>query len=292
MPKKRSRGELRLAATLLTPLFILIAIFIAFPLSYSFYLTFNDFSLRDLKAQFIGFENYLALIKDPVFRTSLTHTVYFTVISMAVGIPLALGVALLLNEEFPGRSVARVCLLIPWALPPIVVAIMFSFMMNTSYGVINYILKATGLTATSIPFFGDPKLALNSLIIVNLWKVTPLYAIIFLSALQNIPVETVESAKVYGANAWQRFRRITLPYIRPTIIVIAILTALLSLQVFDIIISITYGGPGYNTYMLYFYAYRSTFEFLDAGYGATIAYIVTLISVGFALAIIRYRKVT
>ncbi|MEM2902527.1 MAG: sugar ABC transporter permease, partial [Candidatus Bathyarchaeia archaeon] len=237
MPRKKSRGEFRLALTLLTPLFVLIAIFIAFPLLYSFYLTFNDFSLRDLKAQFIGLGNYLALLKDPVFRASLTHTAYFTVISMLVGIPLALGVALLLNEEFPGRSVARVCLLIPWALPPIVVAIMFSFMMNTSYGIVNYILKAVGLTTTSIAFFGDPKLALNSLILVNLWKVTPLYAIIFLSALQNIPVETVESAKVYGAGAWQRFRKVTLPCIRPTIIIIAILTALLSLQVFDIIIS-------------------------------------------------------
>jgi len=268
----------------------LIAVFIVFPLVYSLYLTFNSFSLRDLVPTFVGLGNYFKTAQDKLFIAALTQTTYFTLLTMLTGIPLAIGLALVLNEDFPGRTLARVCLLIPWAMPPITVAIMFSYILNTSFGVVNFLLRSLGLTATSITFFGDPNLALNSLVLINLWKITPLYAIIFLSALQNIPSEVVESAKVYGANAVRRFTTVTLPYLRPTVVVIAILSGLLSLQVFDIIISITNGGPGFKTYMLYFYAYKVTFDWLDAGYGATVSYIVTAISVIFALLILRYRR--
>jgi len=208
----------------------------------------------------------------------------------AIGVPLGLGIALLLNEEFRGRSFARACLLIPWSTPPIVAALTFFLSLNPGFGPINYLLELLGIIPPKFSIFGNPNLALFALASVSLWKSASLFAFIFLSALQNIPTEPVESAKVYGASSFTVFRKVTLQYLKPTIAVNCILSCILSLsgtQAYDLVAGITGGGPGYHTYMLYYLAYMTAFPWNNLGYGATISYIITFIAVIFAIILLR-----
>jgi len=228
------------------------------------------------------------MLEDPVFIQALYNTLYFTAVATAIGVPLAIGIALLLNEKFHGRTFARVCLLLPWATPPVVVAGMFKWMMDAAYGIINYFLLITGVLTERISFFSSMEFALNGLIVIFTWKMAPVFTIILLSALQNRPIEVLESAKVYGAGVFERFRCVTLPYLKNTLIIIIVLSILLTLIFnFDLVISITSGGPGYATYTSYFYSYITTFWFLNAGYGAAVAYVVMFICLASSLVVLR-----
>lgn len=279
------------ALFLLLPFLIFVTIFMAYPLAYSAWLTFNDIELTDLKPNFIGLDNWVRLGSDDVFIKSATNTLVFLLAEVALSIPFGLGLALLVNENFRGRSIIRSSLLLPWATPPIVMAVMFDFIFSDTFGVVNYILTSLRIVPRPLQFFANPQLALLMLVTTAAWKNIPLFAFVFLSALQNIPTELTESAKVYGASTFNRFRHITFPHLKPTMAVNSILAAILSVQVFDIIIGITNGGPGHSTYMLYFLAYLTSFPFLHLGYGATMAYVVAIIAVIFAFAVLRAYKV-
>ena len=276
---------------LLLPFFVFVTVLMAYPLAYSAWLTLNDIELTDLKPTFVGPDNWLRLGSDPVFITSATNTVIFLLLEVAISIPGGLALGLLVNENFRGRSIIRGSLLLPWATPPIVMAVMFGFIFSDQFGVVNYMLQSLGIASRPVMFFASPQFALIMLVFVASWKNIPLFAFIFLSALQNIPTELMESAKVYKAGAFNRFRHITFPYLKPTMASNSILAAILSVQVFDVIIGITNGGPGRSTYTLYFYAYLTSFPFLHLGYGATMAYIVGIIAVIFAFGVLRMYKV-
>jgi multiple sugar transport system permease protein len=283
--------ETRQALLLLLPFLVFVTIFMAYPLAYSAWLTLNNIELTDLKPTFVGLGNWLRLGSDPVFITSTINTMIFLLLEVAISIPIGLGLALLVNENFKGRSILRASLLLPWATPPIVMAVMFDFIFSDTFGVVNYVIQSLHIVSQPIEFFANPQLALIMLVLTAAWKNIPLFAFIFLSALQNIPVEIVESAKVYNAGTFSRFRHITFPYLKPTMAVNSILAAILSVQVFDIVIGITNGGPGRSTYMLLFLAYLTSFPFLQLGYGATMAYVVAIIAVVFAFAVLRAYKV-
>lgn len=287
--------ELKDALLFLLPFFFFLGLFSIYPIVMSFYYTLNDISLSHLDPKFIGFQNYIRLLSDKLFQRSLIQTLIYLTFHTAIGVPLGLGIALVLNEEFKGRSFVRACLLIPWSTPPIVAALMFFIALNPGFGPINYLLEIMRLTPPNFSIFGNPDVALIGLAIVSLWKSSPLFAFIFLSALQNLPSDTVESAKIYGASSFAIFKHIVLPFLKPVIAVNCILSCLLALsgtQAFDLVIGITGGGPGYSTYMLYYLAYMNSFPWNRLGYGSTIAYIVTLIAVIFALILIRlwYRR--
>jgi multiple sugar transport system permease protein len=279
------------AVFLLLPFLIFAAVFIAYPLVYSAWLTFQEMDLSDLVSTYIGLGNWQALGSDPVFIQSTVNTVVFLLAEVAISIPVGLGLALLLNEKFRGRSILRSSLLLPWATPPIVTAVMFTYIFSDQYGVVNFVLQSLHIVSQPITFFTNPHTALFVLVIIASWKQIPLFAFIFLSALLNIPSEVVESAKIYKASALGRFRHITFQYLRPTMVVNSILCAILSVQIFDIVWGITRGGPGYSTYMLYFLAYFTSIPYLHLGYGATMAYVVSIISVLFAFVVLRAYKV-
>jgi len=283
--------QTRQALFLLLPFLIFVTILMAYPLAYSAWLTLNDIELTDLKPTFVGLGNWLSLGSDPVFITSTINTVTFLLLEVCLSIPASLALALLVNENFKGRSVLRASLLLPWATPPIVMAVMFDFIFSDTFGIVNYVIQTLRIVSSPVEFFANPHLALIMLVLIAAWKDIPLFAFIFLSALQNIPTEVVDSAKVYSAGTFARFRHVTFPYLKPTMAVNSILAAILSVQVFDIVIGITNGGPGYSTYMLYFLAYLTSFPFLHLGYGATIAYVVAIIAVVFAFAVLRAYKV-
>jgi len=286
----RFHKETRDALKFLLPFFVFLGVFTVYPIIASFYYTLNDITLSHLKPEFIGIDNYAKLFSDKLFRQALTQTLLYLAFHTAVGVPLGLGIALLLNEEFRGRSFARACLLIPWSTPPIVAALIFFISLNPSFGPITYALELLGIFSHQFSIFGNPNLALFGLAVVSLWKSAPLFAFIFLSALQNLPIESVESAKVYGASSFMVFRKVTLPFLKPTLAVNCILSGILALsgtQAFDIVVGITGGGPGYHTYMLYYLGYMTAFPWNDLGYGATISYIVTIIAVVFAMVLLK-----
>jgi len=278
------------AIKFLLPFFAFLSVFIIYPMIASFYYTLNDIHLSDLKPAFIGLDNYIKLFRDSLFIRALYQTLSYLVFHTAVGVPLGLAIALLFNTEFKGRAAARVCLLIPWATPPIVAAVMFFIMFNPGFGPVIYTLEQFNLVPHKFSIFANPDLALFGLAVVSLWKSAPLFAFIFLSALQNIPIETLESAKIYGSSQFAIMRRITIPFLKPTIAVNSILSCILALagtQAFDLVMGITQGGPAYRTYMLYFLAWHTAFPWDKLGYGSTIAYIVTIVAVLFAMAFLR-----
>ncbi len=279
------------ALFLLLPFLVFVAVFMAYPLTYSAWLTFNDMQLTNLKPTFIGLANWVRLASDPTFLTAASNTIVFLVLEIAIAVPGGMGLALLLNQNFKGRSVIRSTLLLPWATPPIVMAIMFTFIFDGEFGVANYALLSLHLISKPSLFFANPHTALLMLVLVASWKNLPLSAFIILAGLQGIPAEVMESALVYKAGTFTRFRYIIFQYLKPTLAVVSILIAILSVQVFDVVIGITNGGPGYSTYMLYFLAYLTSFPFLHLGYGATIAYVVSIIAVLFAFGVLRAYKV-
>ncbi|MEM3072283.1 MAG: sugar ABC transporter permease [Candidatus Bathyarchaeia archaeon] len=287
MPGSR---ELKEALPFLLPFFIFFGIFILYPLIASFLYSLSDITLSHLELNFIGLRNYVNLLYDKVFHQALIQTIIYVAFHTLVGVPLGLGIALLFNSEFRGRTFARVCLLIPWATPPIVAATVFYLFFNPGFGPFTYLMERLGVWRYQYAIFGDPNLALFGLAVVSLWKSSPLFAFIFLSALQNVPVDSLESAVVYGASRLTVIRKIIIPFLKPVLVVNSILSGILSLsgtQAYDLVMGITGGGPGYRTYMLYFLSWHTAFPWNRLGYGSAMAYILTVISVIFALILIK-----
>jgi len=203
---------------------------------------------------------------------------------------MGLVVALILNERFPGRSLARAALLIPWALPPVVVAAMFQWFLDSRRGLLGEWLVNAGLVDQPPIFLGGVPGTLFMLTAIHIWKTFPLIALIILVALQYLPEETIQAARIDGANRWRRFRYVVLPFLKPSLVAAVIIQVLITIQLFDLIFALTGGGPGrYSTYNLYFYTFKTTFEQTDFGYGAVLAYVVTAFVVVLALILTRGR---
>jgi multiple sugar transport system permease protein len=288
----RLREEQRAHALLLLSPTLLVAVgLVAFPLAYSLNLSVHG--TADLPGQpgpFTGLTNWSRIAGDPVFSQSLVQTLVYVAGSCGAAVPLGLGAALVLNQEFPGRLVARACLLIPWAMPPVVVAAMFQWFLDTRRGLFGAWLTQLGVTGAPPVFFGGIPGTLFTLVGVHVWKTCPLLALMLLVALQYLPQEMVLAARTDGAGAWQRFRHVVLPYLWPTVAAAVVIELLLTLQLFDLIYALTLGGPGaYSTYNLYFYAYKTTFEYANFGYGAVLAYVVSALVIGAAIVLTRTR---
>lgn len=280
------------AYTFLLPTLILLAFFVAFPLVYSLILTFTgDPPAPGKFGDWIGLETWKRIASDDVFGRSFRQTLMYVIPSVIVAPLLGLAAALVLNQEFPGRAVARAALLLPWAIPPVVVASMFQWFLDTRRGLFGYWLTRTGVTDSPPLFFGGIPDTLFVLVGIHVWKTFPLLAIIFLVALQYLPDDLMQAARIDGAGFWSRLRRIVLPHLWPAIAAALIIQFLVTITLFDIIFALTAGGPGqFSTYNLYFYAFKQTFEFNDFNFGAVIAYVVSGIIIAFALLLTRGRS--
>jgi multiple sugar transport system permease protein len=286
------RGENRAYAVLfLIPTAALFVALVGYPVVYSLALMFTGRS--DTPGQlgpFVGLGNWMRLGSDPLFIQSALQTLMYVVPSGVLAVLLGLGVALILNERFPGRRLARAALLIPWALPPVVVAAMFQWLLDSRRGLLGVWLVNAGVVKHPPIFFEGVPGTLFMLTAIHIWKTFPLVALIILVALQYLPQETIQAARIDGASRWRRFRHVILPFLRPTLVAAIIIEVLVTVQLFDLIFALTGGGPGhYSTYNLYFYAFKTTFELTDFGYGAVLAYIVTAFVVVLALTVTRGR---
>lgn len=252
------------------PALILLSSVTIYPILYVFYLSLHRRLLIFDISRFVGVENYLFLLKDDRFWNALKNTVYFTALSVSLEFVLGLSVAMLLNRQFQFRGIVRAIILIPWAIPTVVSAKMWEWVYNTDFGILNYIL------GVKINWLGSPFWAMNAAIFMDVWKTTPFVAILLMAGLQVIPQELYQAARIDGASSWQIFKKITLPLLKPVILVVLIFRTLDAFRVFDAIYVLTGGGPANTTETLSIYAYKVLFQTLQFGYGSTLSVVVFL----------------
>ena len=223
--------ERRTAYYMVLPALLIILVVAFFPI-----LQAVNFSLRQatvaITGPFVGFENYVEMFQNPDFRAGLSNTVIFTVASVTLEFVIGLAIALAINRAFRGRGLVRAAVLVPWAFPTVISAVMWRLMFQDQVGIINYVANAIGLI--SQPILSDRTLLLIGVILVDVWKTTPFMALLLLAGLQTIPGDVYEAARVDGANVWQRFLRITLPLLKPTILVALLFRTLDAYRVFDL----------------------------------------------------------
>lgn len=288
--------ERRQAWVLLAPMLVMMFILTAWPLARTFWLSFTDAGLiGDGSAPaWVGTDNFLYALTDPDFRAALWRTLYFTFVSVFCEGVIGVLVALLLNQQFWGRTALRVLVILPWALPTIVNATMWRLNFNPDYGSINALLTQLGIIDHYRSWLGSPDAAINAVMFADIWKNYPLVTLLTLAALQTIPEDLFEAARLDGASSWRRFRAITFPAIAAPLAVALILRTIDAFKVFDIIYVMTRGGPLDSTKTVSFFVYQESFSYLRAGSGAAYAVLMTLICallIGvYMLLLLRQRK--
>jgi len=287
-----NRRRFRMGLWFTAPAIIVLLTVLAYPIIASFVLSFQRirFVSQGLSYQFNGLSNYTELLKNQLFRESLFRSVYFTLVEVVAVIILALLVALLLNHPVGRHAFFRVVLLVPWALAPVANAVLWKWIYNANYGVLNAILLGLGVVDKNVVWLGSPWLALNMILMADVWKAVPFIALLLLAGLQNIPIYLYKAARLDGANAWQQFVHVTLPGIKTSLVISIVLQSIWALKVFDLIYVLTHGSPADSTVLLNYLSWRETFSNLDIGYGAAIANVLFVFMFMLALAYIRILR--
>lgn len=273
------RREKVFAAALVLPCLGFIAVFAFYPILYSFYLSAHRIilSLPELSQPFIWFENYRQLFSDAVAARSLLNTLFFVFASTSCEIFFGLIIALAINKRFRGRGMVRAAILVPWAIPTVVASQMWRFMANDNYGFFNYMLYGRD-TSLYQAWLADPTFAFVAIVAADVWKTSSFAALIILAGLQTIPDELYEAARIDGATVWQRFVRITLPLLRPALLIALLFRTMDAFRVFDLVFVMTQGGPADATNVLQFYGYKKIFAEGLMGYGSAISALVFLVT--------------
>jgi multiple sugar transport system permease protein len=258
--------ERRQAYLLVAPAVLVLAVVALYPVLAAIWLSLHRFILVFGERRFTGLENYAYLMGDSRFWSALGNTAYFTAVAVAVELLLAVPLALLLNRAFPGRGLLRASVLVPWAIPTVVSARLWAWMFNPDYGLINRLLGGA-----EINWLGAPGYALHAAILVDVWKTTPFVALLVLAGLQGIPEDLYKAARVDGASEWRQFRSITLPLLKPALLLAVLFRSLDAFRVFDAIYVLTEGGPANTTETLSIYAYKTLMRSGDFGYGSTLS---------------------
>ena len=283
-----AKRERLFALYLMTPCFLLVLIFAFFPIGYSFYLSMHRIilSMPGLGQVFVGIENYVKFLHDPVALQATVNTLAFVLISTFFELGFGLVIALIIHQKFKGRGLARAAILVPWAIPTVVSSQMWRFIFNDNYGLLNLILYGTA-TADYRAWLADPLFAFLAIIAADVWKTSSFAGLLILAGLQTIPEDLYESARIDGAGAWQCFRRITLPLIKPAILIALLFRTMDGFRVFDLVFVMTQGGPADSTNVLQFYGYKKIFGEGFMGYGSTISVFVFLLVLVLSVLYVR-----
>jgi len=259
------------------PLLAVMIAVIGWPLVDTIHLSFTDARLVGSGGDFVGLANYQKALTGRPFRDTLTNTAIFAISSVALEILLGIAAAILLDQEFRGRTVLRALMILPWALPTIVNATLWRLIYSPEFGALNALLTQVGLISDYRSWLGEPSSAMASLIFADAWKNFPIVALIVLAALQTVPKDIKAAAVVDGTGAIAWFRFVLWPYIAGPLMVALVLRTIEAFKVFDIIWVMTRGGPANSTRSLSILVYQEAFSFQRAGSGASLALIVTLI---------------
>jgi multiple sugar transport system permease protein len=264
---------------------------IIFPIIYTVYLSFHNSRGSVVeKNVFVGLDNYIKLFTSPDkrFLNACGRTAIFSVIALAIEVPLGIGIALLLNRKFFGKSIVKTIMLLPMVATPVAIGMVFKLIYEPTIGVLNYILKHVGLP-TGL-WLGSTKTVLYSIILIDIWQWTPMIMLITFAGLSALPGDPRESAIVDGANRWQILTKITMPMLMPTIMSAIILRLVDVIKTFDIIFSLTMGGPGYTTETLNILAYRQAFENFRFGEASATLIIFFIIVMSISMLFLQFRK--
>ncbi len=283
----RSR-EQRTAWILLLPALLLLLFVFGYPIARAFWLSLFTKNLgTELQPVFSGLGNYARMAGDGRFWQSFWTTTVFTTASVVLELLLGLGIALVLNQRFLGRSFVRTTAILPWALPTALIGLAWAWIFNDQFGVVNDILLRLGLIQTGINWLGDPLLAMMAVIFADVWKTTPFISILLLAGLQSISADLYEAHSIDGATPWQSFRQITLPLLMPQILIALLFRFAQAFGIFDLIAVMTGGGPGGATEVVSLYIYSTIMRYLDFGYGAALVVVTFLLLIA-AVAIASF----
>jgi len=241
-----------------------------YPVLRTIWMAFRNTSLETQSDSFTGLANIRRLAHDAIFWKAWRQTLEFTAVTTIVETLLGLVIALALYEKFRGRGFVRAAVLVPWAIPTVVTARMFSWLFDQG-GLVNYLLVKLDLVSQPVNFLGSTTLALPTLMVADIWKTTPFMALLLLAGLQTIPPGLEEAARIDGASAWSYFWKVRLPLLMPTLLIASLLRALDAFRVFDLPYVVTGGGPASSTQTMSTYAYNILFSGLEIGYGSAIA---------------------
>jgi multiple sugar transport system permease protein len=270
--------------SLASPALLVTLALLAYPLVYSLWVSLHKVTLGSDKWKFVGLDNYLGIVRDPLFLPSLQRTLSFALIVTVFTTALGLAVALLLTEEFRGRAIFRSVLILPWSLSQTMLALTFGWIFNSTFGPLNGLLLDLGLIKSYVAWFASGESVLYIIAMGLVWSLVPFAAMLFLGALQTVPEELERAARVDGAGPIRRFLLVKLPWIRETVLIVVIIAALNGFLTFAPIYILTGGGPGTETYLLSWWGYRTGFIDLDLGRSAAIFYIMTLLIAVLAIA--------
>lgn len=288
LPPARRRFRVPLPYWLLSPAVIVTLLIVFLPMAEAIFLSLHDYLLwKPSSFAFIGLQNFVTALSDEVFWISAWHTVIWIGLTVPAQMLLGLVTALLLNRDFPWRGLARAMIIIPWALPSVITALIWRWIYDPNNGVLNDILVRLGVLQTAFPWLADPDTALLSIVLTLTWQGFPFFAVMILAGLQSIPSSYYEAAEIDGATSWQQFRYVTLPGIAGVLVTAALLRLIWVANSIDVIFVMTGGGPGYATYTLPLYAFIEARTSLNFGYGSALAVIFTLVLGAIILVYLR-----
>src|SRR5512134_2152814 len=280
LDRLRDPSEKTLGFMLLAPAFALLALIVVYPIGKLIFNSFFDLRLSGGSGmKFVGIENYLLVFKDPDFWNATRNTVLITLITVPGALVVGMALAMLANLPFKRKWPVRLALLLPWALPLAFAGLIFAWFFHTEYGVVNDVVRRVTFGQTeSTMWLLRPNWAFAAICLTIIWKTSSFMALILLAGLQMIPKSLYEAAEVDGASRWQQFWQITIPMLMPSIIVALIFRTITALQTFDIPYTMTKGGPGNATETLAMLIHKTTIDYLDVGYGSTLAVFMFLLS--------------
>jgi multiple sugar transport system permease protein len=292
-PRRRLRSQQWTAWGFLAPVVIYLAVFYAYPLYRNLDLSLRDYTVRSFvqgDAPFTGVHNYSTVLHDQTFWPALTHTVIFTGVSLFFQYSIGLALAVFFTQHFPLSNSLRALFLVPWLLPLIVSASTWSWMLNSDSGVVNVALRTVGIG--QVDWLTSPTWSLASVIVANIWIGVPFNLVVLYSGLQAVPESLHEAAALDGANAWQRFWRITFPLLRPVSAITLLLGLVYTLKVFDIIWIMTKGGPSGSSTTFATWSYQLGFGNLlpEFGPGSAVGNLLVLVALVFGLIYIRVQR--
>jgi multiple sugar transport system permease protein/N,N'-diacetylchitobiose transport system permease protein len=276
---------------MIAPAAFVILVVAVIPLARALWMSLFSIVLIHPDAQpFVGLDNYLTQLASPDFWAAVQRSLFFTIVSTGIELLLGLGLALLMDQPLRLRWILRGLVILPWALPGVSNALMWRWIDQAQYGALNALLTQVGLTSTYINWLGDPHIAMWMVIIADVYKNTPLVALLLLAALQTVPREPIEAALVDGAGRIQTFRYIVLPWITPVILVALVLRTMDAFKIFDTIWIMTKGGPANATQTIGIYAYQTAFQSFNFGGGAALGYLIALLIIGLAAVYVRVLR--
>lgn len=283
--RMRRNEQTRFAWLSLMPALLFFAVFVGFPVVYSFYLSFHEWNMMSPTAEWVGLQNYAALLRDEMFIRSLVQTTVFTAGITACIVVFSLATAVLLDQKLTRIRLYRTISYLPAVTSVVAIGIVWLWIFDPQYGLINQLLRGIGVIGPR--WLADTRLALPALIITAAWRNIGYFATIFLAGLQGIDAMYYEAARIDGAGAWGCFRRITLPLLRPTTLFVVIMSVILSFQVFALVYVMTGGGPAGATSVIVFYLYQQAFTYFRMGYACAVGYV--LFAIIFVLTLVQFK---